>query len=74
MSGKECRELSFNRFGFTFVLIVSIAVGLVGALGAQQQSNSPSLELGIIVTPTAEQAEKVIKELKTGTDFGVLAK
>jgi tetratricopeptide (TPR) repeat protein len=46
----------------------------VGALGAQQQSNSPSLELGIIVTPTAEQAEKVIKELKTGTDFGVLAK
>jgi len=46
----------------------------MGALGAQEQHNSASLELGIIVTPTVEQAEKVIKEFKSGTDFGVLAK
>jgi tetratricopeptide (TPR) repeat protein len=66
--------LSFSRLGFTFALVVALAVEAVGTLAAQQESNSPSLELGIIVTLTAGQAEKVIKEFKAGTDFGVLAK
>jgi tetratricopeptide (TPR) repeat protein len=51
-----------------------MAIGVVGAFGAQQENSSPGLELAIIVTPTAQQAEKVIKEFRAGTDFGVLAK
>jgi tetratricopeptide (TPR) repeat protein len=73
LSGK-CSDLRCRRLGVRFALIVSIAIGVTGALGAQQESNSPGLELGIIVTPAAEQAEKVIKDFKSGTDFGVLAK
>jgi len=74
MSSGICRRLHCSKCGVIFALIVSIATGLMGALGAQEQHNSASLELGIIVTPTVEQAEKVIKEFKSGTDFGVLAK
>ncbi len=73
ISGK-CGKLGCKRFGAIFVLLVGIGIGVVGASAAQQESSSPGLELGIIVTATAEQAEKVIKEFKAGTDFGVLAK
>jgi len=74
MSIGKCRGLSRNVFGVILALLLSIATGVMGAVGAQEEHNSPSLELGIIVTPTAEQAEKVIKDFKAGTDFGVLAK
>jgi tetratricopeptide (TPR) repeat protein len=59
---------------FTLALIASLAAGVPPAARAQEESTSHSLELGIIVTSSAEQAEKVVKELKAGTDFGVLAK
>jgi len=59
---------------FALALIVSVAVGVLPAVIAQDDSGLHSLELGIIVTPTAQQAEKVIEEFKAGTDFGVLAK
>jgi tetratricopeptide (TPR) repeat protein len=68
------KDLRCYRFGVLIALIVIIATGVSGALAAQQESSSPGLELGMIVTPTAEQAEKVIKDFKAGTDFGVLAK
>jgi hypothetical protein len=74
MSTGKCSGLCRNRFVLIFVLILSITTGAACGVGAQEERNSPSLELGIIVTPTAEQAEKVIKDFKAGTDFGVLAK
>src|SRR5271170_941293 len=33
-----------------------------------------AMELGIIVTPTMSDAETVLKQLNTGTDFSVLAR
>jgi hypothetical protein len=59
---------------FAIALLLIVTTGVLTSLRAQQVSNSSSLELGMIVTATAEQAEKVIKEFKAGTDFGVLAK
>jgi hypothetical protein len=41
---------------------------------AQPAGASPGVELGIIVVPTIEQAQKVVGKLNAGTDFGVLAK
>jgi tetratricopeptide (TPR) repeat protein len=41
---------------------------------AQQENTSPSVEIGIILVPTLAQAQNVVVKLKSGTDFGVLAK
>ncbi len=41
---------------------------------AQQESSASSVELGIIVVPTSDEAAKVAAKLKNGADFGVLAK
>jgi len=41
---------------------------------SQQKGLSPAAELGIIVTPTADEAREVRSDLKAGTDFAVLAK
>ncbi len=75
MVSQTSKQLQCNRFGVLFALILSIAIGLwLPALVAQQENDSSSLELGIIVAPTAEQAQAIIKEFNAGTDFGVLAK
>ena len=74
MLGKESRNVRRTRFGVIFALVACMAFGLLESLGAQQESSSSSLELAIIVTPTVEQTEKVIKQFNAGTDFGVLAK
>jgi hypothetical protein len=74
MSSGKLRGLWHGGVGIIFAVIVSMSTGVIGVVGAQEERNSPSVELGIIVTPTVEQAEKVIKEFKAGTDFGVLAK
>jgi parvulin-like peptidyl-prolyl isomerase len=58
----------------SLALIVGVLVSVLPLAHAQEESTSHGLELGIIVTPTAEEAEAVIKEFKSGTDFGVLAK
>ncbi len=63
----RCRLLAYT-------LIASVVAGVLPAVYAQQENASRGVELGIIVTPTAEQADKIIKEFKAGTDFGVLAK
>jgi len=39
-----------------------------------QQEASPSVEFGIIVVPTLEQAQNAFAKLKAGADFAVLAK
>jgi hypothetical protein len=59
---------------FALALIVSVIVTVLQSAIAQDGSCLHSLEISIIVTPTAQQAEEVIKEFKAGTDFGVLAK
>jgi tetratricopeptide (TPR) repeat protein len=59
---------------FGLALVASMALGVVPGARAQQESTARGLELAIIVTPTAADAEKVIKDFKSGTDFGVLAK
>jgi len=65
-----------NQIALTLALALtaSIPMSVLPAARAQERSASHGLELGIIVTPTAEQAEAVVKEFTAGTDFGVLAK
>ncbi len=41
---------------------------------AQQAWTSREVEVGILVTATAEQAADILKQLRSGADFGVLAK
>jgi len=68
------REGFRNTTMAIIVLIASAAVGPPLAVYAQQDTSSHSVDLSIIVTSTAEEAEKVISDFKAGTDFGVLAK
>jgi tetratricopeptide (TPR) repeat protein len=50
-------------------------VGMTARQGNAQAPDTPhALDLGIIVTPTMADAEAVLKQLSTGTDFSVLAK
>jgi len=56
------------------MLITSSILGVLPVVCAQQEGTSHSFELGIIVSPNAGEAEEVIREFKSGTDFGVLAK
>lgn len=57
-----------------FVLGALVLLGPSQAVQAQPEGASPSVELGIIVVPTLEQAQNVVAKLKAGTDFCVLAK
>src|ERR1700728_2235908 len=55
----------------TLLLLAGIFATQVKA----QAGDAPhAMELGIIVTPTMADAERVLKQLSTGTDFSVLAK
>lgn len=47
---------------------------LPSLVGAQQSGSSHEVEVGILVTATAERAADVLRQLKSGADFGVLAK
>jgi len=73
MASRTNRELRCNVLVLIFALII-ISIQSSPVLAVQQEGNSPSLELGIIVTSTVEQAQSVIKEFKAGADFRVLAK
>lgn len=46
----------------------------IGPRVHSQQASSQTLELGIIVTSTQQEAEKVLAQLNAGMDFAVLAK
>jgi hypothetical protein len=49
--------------------------GMTARQGNAQVPNTfHAMDLGIIVTPTMADAETVLKQLSTGTDFSVLAK
>jgi len=63
------------RIAITACLLLVGCIGFSASKGNAQQPNTASEEeLGIIVTPTAEQAQEVLKELKAGMDFGVVAR
>jgi tetratricopeptide (TPR) repeat protein len=54
------------------LLVPVLALSMLSA--AQDDPGSQSLDLGIIVMPTLEGAQGIVKELNTGNDFSVLAK
>jgi tetratricopeptide (TPR) repeat protein len=60
---------------------VALLLGLIAVVSKSpstvvqaQENTSPSVEFGVIVVPTLEQAKNVFAKLKAGNDFGVLAK
>jgi tetratricopeptide (TPR) repeat protein len=55
----------------TLLLLAGVSATQVKAEAADVPH---AMELGIIVTPTMSDAEAVLKQLSTGTDFSVLAK
>jgi hypothetical protein len=57
-----------------FLLALLTLVGLLPRTQAQQAAASQEVELGILVTARAEEADAILKQLKAGADFGVLAK
>jgi hypothetical protein len=60
MLNRTDREQRCNTVGarLALALIAYVAFGGSQAASAQQEGPSPSVELGIIVTSTAEEAEK----------------
>ena len=57
------------------MLVLLVLAGITSRCGNAQALNTPhAMNLGIIVTPTKADAEAVLKQLKDGTDFSVLAK
>jgi FG-GAP-like repeat/ASPIC and UnbV/PPIC-type PPIASE domain len=58
--------------GLLFVLLA--LAGFLPGTQAQQAADSPELELGVLITTRAEDADAILKQLKAGADFGVLAK
>jgi len=59
---------------FTLNLLVCFIILFPPVSLSQQNKVSPEAGIGIIVTPTADEAREVWTELKAGTDFSVLAK
>lgn len=55
-------------------LCIAIEPGGAPQLEAQQENASSSVELGIIVVPTLDEAQSVVQKLKGGANFGVLAR
>jgi hypothetical protein len=64
----------WNKAVLAVSLIVSTGPLFMQAAHSQQTEPSQQVEVGIIVTRTAEEALSVLNELKAGMDFGVLAK
>jgi len=70
------RSSSFSRYvclANLFVIAV-IAGGMVRHATAQESDGAKALDLGIIVVPTRNGMEQVLKELEAGLDFPVIAK
>ena len=67
-------KLIIPRILFTVALaLLIIATWNMGA-NAQTDATTPKLDLGIIVVPTIEDAQAVLKQLKSSEDFSILAK
>ena len=65
---------NWNTAILALCLTVSTSVFLAPSAHSQQAESTQEANVDMIVTRTAEQAQAVLNELKSGTDFGVLAK
>ncbi len=76
MLNSKAGRLLPRRSTVVFALCLSAIASVIPLLTAHAQRDaiSPEADVGMIVSRTAEDAEAVLKELKAGTDFGVLAK
>src|ERR1700677_4711281 len=69
------KTLSGMRAAFAgFVLALIFLVAFLPNAQAQQAADSQELELGVLITARAEDAAAILKQLKAGADFGVLAR
>src|SRR5579871_1014956 len=57
-----------------FVFCLALACHLAERARSQTETQAPRIDLGIIVSPTMEDAKAVLKSLAAGVDFSVLAK
>jgi tetratricopeptide (TPR) repeat protein len=57
-----------------FLLALLALIGFLPGMQAQQAAASQEVELGVLITAKAEDADAILKQLKAGADFGVLAK
>ncbi len=57
-----------------FVLMLIFLVAFLPDTHAQQPVDSQELELGVLIVTHAEEAAAILKQLKSGADFGVLAR
>jgi FG-GAP-like repeat/ASPIC and UnbV/PPIC-type PPIASE domain len=57
-----------------FLLALLALIGFLPEMQAQQVAASQEVELGVLITAKAEDADAILKQLKAGADFGVLAK
>jgi tetratricopeptide (TPR) repeat protein len=57
-----------------FLLALLTLAGFLPRMQAQQAAASQEVELGVLITARAEDADAILKQLKAGADFGVLAK
>ena len=73
MSRHHRAGLLSNIRAFELILAFYLAA-LPLPVGGQPTESSSELDLGIVVTHTAEQASGVLKKLNAGWDFGVLAR
>jgi tetratricopeptide (TPR) repeat protein len=71
ISIKSIIRCSYVRNAPIFALIFLAGIG---SRAFAQQDSVPPLDLGVIVTSTEAEAASVLRQLKTGFDFGVLAR
>jgi tetratricopeptide (TPR) repeat protein len=57
-----------------FLLALLALIGFLPGMQAQQAAASQEVELGVLITAKSEDADAILKQLKAGADFGVLAK
>ena len=62
-----------RAFTGIFVLPLAVCLSLI-SFAAQTDEAAQKIDLGIIVMPTMKDAQSILKQLKNGTEFSVLAK
>ena len=73
---KTCESWKFSsrRSAALGGLVLMFLVAFLPNTQAQQAADSQELELGVLITARAEDAAAILKQLKAGADFGVLAR
>jgi len=68
------QRIKARRYIYAGLLLALAAIARIESGRAQTDGTTSSVELGIIVTSTPEEAQQAIAKLKTGVNFGILAK